>query len=479
MSNLRSSQESLDTLTGSSFSTVEKFNHDTSSTQSILLASQLVSDDRHCKFTGLEPKMVIGPDSGLRPNLAGPSKSSPTGDISYDQNPILNAIEAGQSPVEVGLVDSIQSASTPKQSAVQPSRPLPMPGYLANRRSASFARHQERHMDKFLPSLPRTPLERPGSSMKASSLPGKHSASTVRLSLSLDGKARVVTGADDPPSPPRMWSSQGSNKPEKCLGGSLQRSHSAVEPFELPSAFQSRSMTGRSRDARTWEFYCDSEAGNTLTAQAELERSGSAVGPIGLIRSSSTKAMRPNPNKDNVPDQIFQNAKTQKCEAQPAAKPKLGRTFSSVARLQTIDGNEQRSATKPSAKESKRKLPSSIFEDEDGDSDKENWQPGTQQRPIQRRRAIQSQGIRRGVLEESPAIPSQSSSLDSLLNRENSSPRSCRSKRKQLEKPGQENTPIEAHDEVAGFVQRCSPPRAVEDLEGVQNLLSLSQASWF
>lgn len=424
--------------------------------------------------------MEIGRDSGLRLNLSEPSKSNPTGDISHGQNPILNAIEAGKSPVEIGRLDSMQSASTPKQSAVHPPQPQPMPGYLANRRSASFARHEERHTEKFLSSLPRTPLERSSSSITASSLPVKHTASTVRLSLSLDGKARVITGADDPPSPPRMWSSQGSNKPEKRPGGILQRSHSALEPFELPSAFSRRSMVGRSRDARTWEFYCDSEAGNTLTTQAELERSGSAVGPIGLIRSGSNKAMRLNPNKVNIPDQNFQYAKAQKCEAQSAVKPKVGRTFSSVTRLQTINGNEQRSIMKSSSpKESKRKLPSSILEDEDGDSDKENWEPGTQQRPVQRRRAIQSQGMRRGVLEESPAIPSQSSSLESLLNRENSSPRSCRSKRKQLEKPGQENSPAKAHDEVADFVQRCSLPRAVEDLEGVHNLLSLSQASWF
>lgn len=478
MSNLRSSQDSTDTLIGSSFSPVEQYNHHhlhESSTQSTLISSQLVSDDKHCRFSGLEPKIVISPKIGLRPNLSGPSKSKPIGGINYCQNPIINAVEAKKSPVANRLVDPIHSACTPQQIAIQPPGPQPMPGYLANRRSAPFAMHQERQ------PLPRTPLERSVSSITGDSLPMKHTASTVRLSLSLDGKARVVTGADDPPSPPRMWSSQGSNNPERRPAGSLQRSHSALEPFELPSAFPRRPMAGRSRDARTWEFYCDSEAGNTLTTQAELERSGSAVGPIGLIRSGCNKVMRPNSNKGNVLNQKYPYIKTQKFEAQSAVKPKLGRISSSVASFQITDGNEQRSIANPSSgKDPKRKLPSSIFEDEDGDSDKENWEPGTQRRPVQRRRAIQSQGgLRRGVLEESPIIPSQSSSLESLLNRENSSPRSCRSKRKQLEKPGQENVPAEAHDEVADFMQRCSLPRAVEDLEGVHNLLSLSQASWF
>lgn len=475
MSSLRSSQGSTDTFIGSSLSPVENYNHHESSCQSTLAPSQLVSDDRHCKLSGLEPKMAIVPGIRLRPNLSEPGTTNPTGDSSYRENPVFDAIEAKKSPVPNRFVDLINSVSTPKQSAIHPPRTQALPGYLANRRSAM---HQERHMDKFPSSLPRTLERSASSSMTVSSLPIKHhTPSTVRLSLSMDGKARVITGADDPPSPPRMWSSQGSNNPEKRPnGGGLQRSHSALEPFELPSAFPRRSMAGRSRDARTWEFYCDSEAGNTLTTQAELERSGSAVGPIGLLRSGSNKAMRPNRNKGNVLNQNHQYTKTPKSEAQSAVRPNLGRTFSSVARLQTIDGNEQRFLANSSGKDPKRKLPSSIFEDEDGDSDKENWEPGTQRRPAQRRRATQSQGLRRGVLEESPVIPSQSSSLESLLNRENSSPRP---KRKQLEEPGQENNLGEAHDEFADLIQPSSLPRAREDLEGVQNLLALSQASWF
>lgn len=468
----------MGTFIGSSFSTIENYDHHESPSQSTLVSSQFIPNDGHCKFSGLEPKMVIVPGIGLRSNLPGFNKSNPAVDTGYRQNPICNVVDAKKPPVANRLVDQTHSASTLKQSAIHTPRPEEVPGYLANRRSASFALHEERDTDKFPSSLPRT-FERPGSSMPVSSLPMKHKSSTVRLSLSLDGKARVVTGADDSPSPPRIWSSQGSNNLEKRPAGGLQRSYSALEPHELPSAFPRRSMVGRSRDARTWEFYCDSEAGNTLTTQAELERSGSAVGPIGLIRSGSNKAMRPNSNKVNILNQKYEFTKTCKSEAQPAVKPKLGRAFSSVARLQTIDGNVQRLVAKSSGKDPKRKLPSSIFEDEDGDSDKENWEPGTQRRPVQRRRAIQSQGLRRGVLEESPIIPSQSSSLESLLNRVDSSPRSSRPKRKQLEKPGQENNTLaEAPDEVADFMQRSSLPRAVEDLEGVQNLLSLSQATW-
>ena len=44
-------------------------------------------------------------------------------------------------------------------------------------------------------------------------------------------------------------------------------------------------MSGRSRGARTWEFYCDSGARNASTEQAEREESGSATAAIEMIRS--------------------------------------------------------------------------------------------------------------------------------------------------------------------------------------------------
>lgn len=477
MSNLRSSQDSLESFTGSSFSTVENSEHHEALSQSISVSSQSISNDENCKFSGLEPKMMIVPGSGLEPNISELHKSSPALDTGHCQKPICNVVNGKKPTVANRSVDQTHSASALEQSAIHTPRPKEMPGYLANRRSASFAIHQEQHSD-LVPSSILGNIAGSSSSMTIPSWPVKHTSSIVRLSLSLDGKARVITGADHPPSPPRTWSPHGFRRVEKRPGGGLQRSHSALEPHELPSAIPRRSMVGRSRDARTWEFYCDSEAGNTLTAQAELEKSGSAVAPIGLIRSGSNKAMRPNSNKRSVPSQNHGSAKKYKSGDHSTVKLKLGRAVSSVARLQTINGNEQRLVAKGSGKDPKHKLPSIIFEDEGGDSDKENWEPGTQRRPVQRRRAVQSPGIQRGVLQESPIIPNRSSSLESLLNREDSSPRSCRPKRKQLEEPGQENVQPEVYDEVRDFVQRSSVPRAVEDLEGVQNLLSLSRASW-
>jgi hypothetical protein len=444
ISNLRSSQESIDSFIGSSFSTVENNDQHASADPSAVVSVQPTLNET-CKLSGLEPKMVNqNKDHGIV------DAEKPT-----DANPFVS------------------QTATPKQNSVHPPRPKEIPGYLANRRSGLFAVHQEHHTDKFSSSLLKN--TEPSSLMTIPALPLKHASSLVRLSLSLDGKARVVTGSDSSSSSPRAWSPHGFNLDKRPAGG-LQRSHSAVEAYQLPSAVPKRPMLGRSRDARTWEFYCDSEAGNALTVQAELEKTGSAVGAIGLIRSGS-KSVRPNTNRCNVTHQKCDST-NEKPENQPVIKPKLGRANSSLARLQTMNGNEQRVVAKTPGKDPKRKLSSSIFEDETGDSDKENWAPGTQRRPVQRRRAAHPEGLQRGVLRESPATPSHSSSLDSLLNHEDSSPRSSRFKKQQAEEPGQENTQTDAHDKVARPMQGTSIPRGVEELEGVQNLLSLRKATW-
>ena len=52
---------------------------------------------------------------------------------------------------------------------------------------------------------------------------------------------------------------------------------------QATSARRDVGQVERSRDARTWEFYCDSDARNALTEQAEREEKGSATAAIGLI----------------------------------------------------------------------------------------------------------------------------------------------------------------------------------------------------
>ena len=364
----------------------------------------------------------------------------------------------------------------------QPSIPSTVGlGYLANRRSAPFNQHNG-PLHHFIPTAPQS-ISSPG--LRANTLgdnsalshPLKPTPSLIRFSMSLDGKAQVTTDEGSSPSPQPLPVGT-SQRPS-----GLQRSKSAVGPgnrFSLDqdrmqSQLPRRTMTGRSRDARTWEFYCDSDARNALTEQAEQEQSGSAIGAIGLIRSRSNKALLANPNKRNAQAPSHEAMKRMKPAGQKSTKPKLARTTSSMARLQTGNGNPQKIV---SAKEKvwKPSPQPTLLQASSWDSDKENWEPGTQTSNIRRARAPDaSSQARRAILKESAHIPSHSTSLGALLNQENVTPRRPTLK---MEGSSEQEQNSEDDEEVAAFMRGSSLPREEEDLDCVQNLLSLSQGAW-
>jgi len=297
----------------------------------------------------------------------------------------------------------------------------------------------------------------------------RRTQSLIRLSTSLEGKAEVAIG--NSPSPPKL------HAPRPSSG--LQRSQSAIEPNE-PTANrispdlipQTSSMPGRSRDARTWEFYCDSSARDALTEQAEREQSGSAVGAIGLIRSRSNRALASNPNKRNARPEKRESIKRLKAEDKQARKRRLSRTQSSVARLQTVNGNPRETAADRSEKP--RKPGSHLDADHDGDSDKENWEPGTQSRTERRRPNTQQTSSSRSapsILKESLKIPSQSSSLDTLMNRTEYVPRGPQIKSAVA-------SDAQKHADEHLVERGNETPRELDELDCVQNLLSLSQGNW-
>lgn len=291
------------------------------------------------------------------------------------------------------------------------------------------------------------------------SLP-RRTSSSIRLSMSVNGKAEVITDKE-----PASLLTDLNLKPRPR--GSLQRSQSAVEPNDLSLGSRRGSFTGRSRDARTWEFYCDSDARNALTEHAEREQSGSAVGPIGLIRSRNNKTIGQNTSKRNANPSQREPTKRQKPHDPLAEKPKLARTLSSVARLQSVK-NIQKQDMK-----GQDKVPAAVLHEDGSDSDKENWEPGTQTSRERRPRQLVNPQIRRRLLEESRNHLSLSSSLGTLMNRESVSPHHSRPNTSSSHRA---NIPkIDA--EVAGFM--CEQPAEMpEDLDCVQSLLSLSQAAW-
>ena len=416
-------------------------------------------------------------NSGSTAMVGGSGKTSEDLEKATDTSACFDYKADKCQPSITNLIRSLsQTASTKRR-----------PGYLANRRSASFVIHDETRNDRPQPTLtsnlPSTGQAKnvTGALEPADTL--KKTSSHVRLSMSLDGKAEVTTRTGNTPSPPRSQPVSMIIKTVPRSKAGLQRSYSALESGNtsvsglMPVPYSRRSMAGRSRDARTWEFYCDSDARNALTEQAEREEKGSATAAIGLIRSCSNnnKVMAPNPNKRNAHSQKPDSTKRLKADFQRIGKPKLVRATSSVARLQTGNSNGQtQKAMQIGEKKSKGASQSDIWQEYDGDSDKENWEPGTQSSNRPRRRPEHSHKIAR-ILEESFRVPSQASSLDAMMNREGTTSR--RSITKSSSSEEKENSGPEVDDEIAAFMGE-SGPREIEDLDCVQNLLSLSQAAW-
>ncbi|KAI1613295.1 hypothetical protein EDD37DRAFT_343272 [Exophiala viscosa] len=266
--------------------------------------------------------------------------------------------------------------------------------------------------------------------------PLARSSSTVRLAMTVDGAVKVRTNDEPTPSPekPRTAPPSSQVKTKSALARSKSAMNS-VEVFrESSQGAQSKAGFGRSRDARTWEFYCDSNAKDALSTQAEAETTGSAVGAINLLRTNSlksrTKALSPSVTKTN--SRLAPSSKDD--------KPKLSRAKSSLGRLQGLDG-----ATDEIIKKGKQ----SGHARSPSDSDKENWAPGTQLSEHALRRT-QPSGRQRPILQvnEEMIFPDASSSRkrrDGVLNPQRSPTK----------------------EKAKG-----------DDLDCVKSLLSLSQGAW-
>lgn len=490
--NLRSSQEDAGQASSSSFSAHESSQQQHLSSQSTAFSSHLTMQSIHNTQPGRASADAVVNDSATLSEIAGSLEGN-----DMTPGPEITSEGLAESAGTSVLLDSKANNGQPSITSLIRSLSQTAPtkrrsGYLANRRSASFVIHDESRNglppSSLSSSLPSNEPAKGASHASGSAQALKRTSSHVRLSMSLDGKAEVTTRTGNTPSPPRSQPVPPAINAVPRTNTGLQRSYSALEPGNksisnkslsgvVPVPYSRRSMTGRSRDARTWEFYCDSDARNALTEQAELEESGSATAAIGLIRSRSntSKVMTPNPNKRNAHCQKPDSTKRLKADVQGTGKPKLARATSSVARLQTANSNGQaQKAMKVGEKKPKGGSQTDIWQEYDGDSDKENWEPGTQSSNPRRRRPGHSHQAAR-ILEESFRVPSQSSSLDALMNSESTTSRSSITKSSSSEE--KENSGPEVDDEIAAFMGE-SGPRGVEDLDCVQNLLSLSQGAW-
>ncbi|MCJ1432661.1 hypothetical protein MMC27_002018 [Xylographa pallens] len=310
----------------------------------------------------------------------------------------------------------------------------------------------------------------------------KRTSSSLRLSISLEGKAEVIEDGSTP-SPPRVPLNPAV---QHKRSGPLQRSQSALDVGSQPyqdikgtSSWPRRPAPGRSKDARTWEFYCDSDVRNALTVQAEQDQKGSPLGLLGLIRSGSAKTSSFPHSLDSISRQGKQDSSKRKSlNGSRSERPKIARTASSIARLQTVDHNVQKNNSKAKDKDLKSKSQQVLTRESSGDSDKENWEPDTHSSNVYQRRPLQVQragGPPRGVLQENTRVPSHSTSLGVLLDRENPTHRR-REKKSPHNHEDKENVGVD--EEVKAFMVESNVPREEVDLACVQNLLSLSQGAW-
>ncbi|KAI9759540.1 MAG: hypothetical protein M4579_002299 [Chaenotheca gracillima] len=369
-------------------------------------------------------------------------------------------------------------------SVVHPSVGLPMQDDVNSR--VGFGVNTQQYSQTSVTNLEGDSIPSSQASTSVDKVPGllRNASSSIRLSLSLGGKAHVVTGEDE--SPPRKPAVHFSNDGRR-LG--LQRSQSLSMPGEHvkaagPENFGTqtrRSLSGRSKDSRAWEFYCDSDARNALSAKAEQESSGSAIGAIEMLRRSNSGSIRLASQKRQAPKGNPQGTKRLKSQDAQRQRGPLNRASSSLARLQSGNLDEKMLKSNNISQTKGKSLSRASKFSPSGDSDKENWVPINGQTGQRQRRLPPAQlanQTRKSALKENTNIPSQSTSLEAALSPNKSD--GLMSEGKSLSKAAERNQAKlrTATGEVAIFEDETSFSPAEEDLSCVQGLLSLSQGDW-
>lgn len=412
------------------------------------------SDDSNATI----PDETFGNDSDPLPPASDyvsrappPRETAPRGGTPNPQDPQLPR-EGNFSAFATYQAMRQDEANLPS-SQIQPDNPSVGLGYLANkRRGSSFYNSQE----------VAEPYEAPEpSSVGRRERPLRKSTSNVRLSMTSEGGAKVITKDSSSPSPPRP--SQGSQQSfSNSQGPSVSALNLSQRSDEPAFKRLRRSASGRSRDSRAWEFWCDKDSRAEQEEMAEKDGSGSAADAIGLIRANSgRRVLGAIPNKRN----------SLMTRQQPSAKGvKTQRSRPSLQRASTSAGRLQQGKPEFSA----RQLPKLKYSDSaasisipGNDSDKENWTPDRElaaSQPVIPMAPPNFDRRQRTVLGERRATGNapQRTPGKGLVDRENRDP---------------ENDP-----ELAAFMRsserKSNSISEDEELDCVQGLLSLSQGNW-
>lgn len=288
----------------------------------------------------------------------------------------------------------------------------------------------------------------------------------LRIAMSSDGKA-VIRGEDEPSPSKNRVSMFSARKPRFPA---LRRSSSAVVLGAPRHAMAEKDrLFGRSRDPRNWEAFFDTDARSALATPSSSQ--GTNVDSPGLFRSRSqrplhrTLSARQNSLAGN-PD-----PNTPVSQQMGEKRRKLSRTVSSLGRLET-DRNKTTKSTAHSLKGPSgllNKKRGDEYFDDGGDSDKENWIPGTRTSRV-RRRTI-ANNAQRPVLKDANSRGGKvNKNLGAMPGRRSRVPQG------QQHKAGGSELPDISAD-VSAFMAGGGPGHE-EDLDCIQGLLSLSQGAW-
>ncbi len=368
------------------------------------------------------------------------------------------------SPSEVDT--SFETAPTELNSSQYPSN-----GYTSNWEDSRFGKPSPRDLS-LLAYGP--PASRDGTLTNSQSgltplLGPRRSSSSLRLCLSLDGKAQVVEADDDP----FVWSQPTTrDHPPSLRIRGLQRSHSAIlssEEFRPPSTGLTPPrakipVAGRMLGPREWEIFCD---GSTVDGQASSGFAHRGASSVDVQNARSGRRRPLPPFKSVIPSRRESSSK------RASKMPKLGRATSSLARLQTAGVGDRSKSKQPST--------STQLQSPSGDSDKENYAPDDEEPPQGQPHNLLSHRGARAVLGESGATTATMSRETATTNPMKRAGKALtgHSRRQRTrdqsggKKQADATTTAGTDDDEPSIVEEEE-----EDLNCVQTLLSLSQGSW-
>ena len=281
--------------------------------------------------------------------------------------------------------------------------------------------------------------------------------SALRIAMSSDGKA-VIRGENEP-SPSKNRVAMFSVRRTKLSG--LRRSTSAVFPATPRVGVSEKDRVfGRSRDPRNWESAFDTDARSALSTPASSQTAPHAS--PGLFQSRNQRSLTRSASSRQNFAVHADSARTPISQSMGEKRRKLSRTVSSLGRLET---ERNRSSNLPSklSKSMVSKYGKSELEMDPGDSDKENWVPGTRSSQVRRRTTSHAP---RPALRE--ANRNRGLGISSSTGKRN----------RPFQSGTQGKAPPELSAEVSAFMAGGTGGSQEDDLDCVQGLLSLSQGAW-